>query len=60
MGWDPKKWVGLGNWMSMVFKNEKPIKNYGKSRLKPNKLTYPIISTFSFLFHWEEGEYKIF
>jgi len=25
----PKKWVGLGDWMDMVLKNKKPIKNNG-------------------------------
>jgi len=24
-----KKWVGLGDWVDMVLKNEKPIKNNG-------------------------------
>jgi len=26
---NPKKWVGLGDWMNMVLKNENSIKNNG-------------------------------
>jgi hypothetical protein len=26
---NPKRWVGLGNWVDMVLENEKPIKNNG-------------------------------
>jgi len=30
-----KKWVGLGNWVGMVSKNEKPIK-INRFRVKPD------------------------
>jgi len=49
----PKKWVGFGDWVDMVLKNEKNIKSngfLGKTRPRPNKLTYPIMSVFLFLF----------
>jgi len=36
----PKKWVGLGYWVDMVLKNEKPIKNNGFwVKPDPNPLT---------------------
>ena len=36
---NPKKWVGLGDWVDMVLKNEKPIKKNG-FWVKPDP--YPI------------------
>jgi len=44
-----QKWVGLGNWMSMVSKKRKPMKINGfRVKLDPNpkKLTYLIMLMF--------------
>jgi len=46
---NPKKWVGLGNWVGMVSKKRKTHKNKwvsDKTRPKPKKPTYPIMLIF--------------
>jgi len=53
----PKKkgWVGLCNWVSMISKNEKPIKINGfrVNQAQTQKLTYPIMLIFFiFIFTW--------
>jgi len=74
MGWstrkthpkNPKKWVELDNWVSMVSKMKKHIKNNGFwVKPYPNPITLLPNYTnmhfyFYFYFHWEEGEYKRF
>jgi hypothetical protein len=53
-------WVGLGNWVDIVLKNENPIKknNWFRLKLDPNSINP--LNIFIFIFTWKKKNIKCF